>query len=69
MSPASVRFPFPAKELLVFEGDPSEVDAVAAGFWTNSMHDVGPAELVHVVPQFVPGEHKETVPLVIERVA
>jgi hypothetical protein len=68
-----VRVPFPEKALSVLEGVLGEVDAVAAGFWTNNMHDHGPFVLsqvvpgfapVHVVlPVFVPGAHNETVPL------
>ena len=64
MSPDSVRVPLPAKELAVFDGVPCEVDTVAAGFWTNSIHVP-----VHPVPQFVPGAHNEMVPLVIAIVA
>ena len=52
-------FPLPLKILLtVF----NPVELVAFGFWINSIHDVL-VEFVQVVPQFVPGEHKFTVPL------
>ena len=43
-------------------GCPSDADASAAGFWTNSMQD---PPLTQFFPQFVPGAHNETVPLVI----
>ena len=74
-----MRVPLPLKQFTVLPPhDASEVDAVAAGFWTNSRHDVGPAALVHCVPKFVvehvspvdvPGAHSETLPLVMATVA
>ena len=74
-----MRVPFPAKLLLVFDGVLGEVDAGAAGFWTNNMHAHVPFVLSQVVPGFepghvvlpvfVPGAHNETVPLAIATVA
>ncbi len=57
--------PLPLTILLI---DFSVVDKGAAGFWINSIHDVA-ILLVQVVPQFVPGEHRFTVPLWILIVA
>ena len=57
--------PLPLKILFT---DFSVADTVAAGFWMNNMQDVEML-LVHVVPQFVPGAHNVTFPLVMETVA
>ena len=51
-------------ELTVFAGVFSAVDMVAAGFWIISMHEVGPPA-AQLFPQFVPGAHSDTLPLVI----
>ena len=68
-----MRVPLPLKVLLVVDGVPFAVDVVAAGFCTNSRHDVPVVaahpdpkfEVVHVVPVDVPGAHNEMVPLVM----
>ena len=73
MRPESVRVPLPLKVLLVLDGVPSDVDVVAAGFCTNSRHDVPVVAVhpdpklvvVHVVPVDVPGAHSETLPLLM----
>ena len=59
----------PVNVLFVLGGPPFDVDVGAAGFWINSMHEVGPAAFVQDVPQFVPGAHNVTLPLVMETVA